>query len=54
MPDAGRDLYSGFIRLHIMIMLVALVSTKLPILLGRDVWIFHGPRYFRWPARSSS
>src|ERR1700686_5524181 len=25
----------------IIIMIVALVSTKLPILLGRDVWIFH-------------
>jgi putative oxidoreductase len=25
----------------IIIMIVALISTKLPILLGRDVWIFH-------------
>lgn len=25
----------------IVIMVVALISTKLPILLGRDVWIFH-------------
>jgi putative oxidoreductase len=25
----------------IIIMVVALISTKLPILLGRDVWIFH-------------
>jgi putative oxidoreductase len=35
----------------IVIMLVALVSTKLPILLGQDVWIFHVPvmsRYGFW------
>jgi hypothetical protein len=25
----------------IIIMIVALISTKLPILLGHDVWIFH-------------
>jgi putative oxidoreductase len=37
----------------IIIMLVAIVSTKLPILLGHDVWIFHIsklPRYGFWSA----
>jgi putative oxidoreductase len=37
----------------IVIMLVALVSTKLPILLGHDVWMFHLPqmsRYGFWSA----
>jgi putative oxidoreductase len=29
-------------------MLVALVSTKLPILLGRDVWMFHLPQMSRY------
>ncbi len=35
----------------IIIMLVAIVSTKVPILLGHDYWIFHGsklPRYGLW------
>jgi putative oxidoreductase len=32
----------------IAIMLVALVSTKLPILLGHDVWIFHVPAMSRY------
>jgi uncharacterized membrane protein YphA (DoxX/SURF4 family) len=35
----------------IAIMLVAIVSTKLPILLGQDLWIFHVPpmsRYGFW------
>jgi putative oxidoreductase len=35
----------------IVVMLVALVSTKLPIMLGHDVWIFHAPagaRYGFW------
>ncbi|MFI4868386.1 MAG: DoxX family protein [Steroidobacterales bacterium] len=37
----------------IIIMLVAIVSTKLPILLGHDIWIFHVaklPRYGFWSA----
>lgn len=37
----------------IVIMFVAIVSTKLPILLGHDVWIFHVskmPRYGFWSA----
>lgn len=37
----------------IIIMLVAIASTKLPILLGHDVWIFHVsklPRYGFWSA----
>jgi putative oxidoreductase len=37
----------------IIIMLVAIVSTKLPIVLGHDVWIFHVsklPRYGFWSA----
>ncbi len=35
----------------IIIMIVALVSTKLPLMLGHDVWIFHvpaGARYGFW------
>jgi putative oxidoreductase len=35
----------------IVIMIVAIVSTKLPILLGQDLWIFHVPpmsRYGFW------
>ncbi len=32
----------------IIIMLVALVSTKLPMLLGRDVWIFNVPQMSRY------
>jgi uncharacterized membrane protein YphA (DoxX/SURF4 family) len=35
----------------IVVMLVAIVSTKVPILLGRDFWIFHVqqlPRYGFW------
>ncbi len=35
----------------IIVMIVALVSTKLPLILGHDVWIFHlsaGPRYGFW------
>ncbi len=32
----------------ILIMLVAIVSTKLPILLGHDVWIFHVPKLARY------
>jgi putative oxidoreductase len=37
----------------IIIMIVAIVSTKLPILLGQDFWIFHLPklpRYGFWSA----
>lgn len=37
----------------ILIMLVAILSTKVPILLGHDVWIFHVsklPRYGFWSA----
>ncbi|MGH8137818.1 MAG: DoxX family protein [Steroidobacteraceae bacterium] len=37
----------------IVIMIVALLSTKLPILLGQDVWMFHVqtlPRYGFWSA----
>src|ERR1700730_16070501 len=36
----------------IVIMLVAIVSTKVPILLGHDFWIFHVPKlphYGFWP-----
>lgn len=32
----------------IVIMIVAIVSTKIPILLGRDVWIFHLPKLARY------
>jgi putative oxidoreductase len=32
----------------IIIMVVALISTKLPILLGEDVWIFHLPKLARY------
>ncbi len=35
----------------IVIMIVAIVSTKIPILLGHDFWIFHVqklPRYGSW------
>lgn len=32
----------------IVIMIAALVSTKLPILLGKDVWIFHLPKLARY------
>jgi putative oxidoreductase len=32
----------------IIIMIVAIVSTKLPILLGQDVWIFHLPKLARY------
>ncbi|QAU25329.1 DoxX family protein [Dyella sp. M7H15-1] len=35
----------------IIVMIVALVSTKLPLMLGHDVWIFHAPaeaRYGFW------
>jgi uncharacterized membrane protein YphA (DoxX/SURF4 family) len=32
----------------IVIMLVALVSTKLPIFLGHDVWLFHVPQMSRY------
>jgi len=37
----------------IIIMIVALISTKLPILVGHDVWLFHLqnlPRYGFWSA----
>jgi uncharacterized membrane protein YphA (DoxX/SURF4 family) len=36
----------------IIIMIVAIVSTKVPVLLGHDFWIFHLPklpRYGFWP-----
>jgi putative oxidoreductase len=36
----------------IIIMIVAIISTKVPILLGRDFWIFHLPKlphYGFWP-----
>lgn len=32
----------------IVIMIVAIVSTKVPILLGHDVWIFHVPKVARY------
>jgi putative oxidoreductase len=32
----------------IIIMIVAIVSTKVPILLGHDVWIFHSPKLVRY------
>jgi len=32
----------------IVIMIVAIVSTKVPILLGRDFWIFHLPKLARY------
>jgi putative oxidoreductase len=32
----------------IIIMIVAIVSTKLPILLGQDFWIFHLPKFSRY------
>lgn len=32
----------------IIIMIVAIVSTKIPILLGHDVWIFHAPKVARY------
>jgi putative oxidoreductase len=32
----------------IVIMIVAIVSTKLPILLGHDFWIFHAPKLPRY------
>lgn len=32
----------------IVVMLVALASTKLPILLGHDVWLFHAPQMARY------
>lgn len=32
----------------IVIMIVAIVSTKIPILLGSDFWIFHLPKFARY------
>jgi putative oxidoreductase len=32
----------------IIIMIVAIVSTKIPILLGHDLWIFHVPKLSRY------
>jgi uncharacterized membrane protein YphA (DoxX/SURF4 family) len=32
----------------IIIMIVAIVSTKVPILLGQDFWIFHLPKFARY------
>lgn len=32
----------------IVIMIVAIVSTKIPILLGHDFWIFHAPKIARY------
>ena len=32
----------------IIVMIVAIVSTKIPILLGHDVWIFHLPKIARY------
>jgi len=32
----------------IFIMIVAIVSTKVPILLGHDFWIFHMPKFSRY------
>jgi uncharacterized membrane protein YphA (DoxX/SURF4 family) len=32
----------------IIIMVVAIISTKVPILLGRDFWIFHVPKLPRY------
>ena len=32
----------------IVIMIVAIISTKLPILVGHDVWIFHLPKFDRY------
>jgi putative oxidoreductase len=37
----------------IIIMIVAIVSTKVPILLGHDVWIFHSPKLVRYGFWSS-
>ena len=37
----------------IIVMVAAIISTKIPILLGRDFWIFHvtkRPRYGSWSA----
>jgi putative oxidoreductase len=36
----------------IMIMLVGIVSTKVPIWLGHDFWIFHVPKLARYGSRS--
>lgn len=36
----------------IVIMIVAIVSTKVPILLGQDFWIFHVPKLARYGAWS--
>lgn len=32
----------------IVVMIIAIVSTKIPILLGHDFWIFHTPKIFRY------
>lgn len=32
----------------IIVMIVAIVSTKIPILLGHDLWIFHLPKFARY------
>jgi uncharacterized membrane protein YphA (DoxX/SURF4 family) len=32
----------------IVIMIVAIVSTKVPVLLGHDFWIFHLPKFARY------
>jgi putative oxidoreductase len=32
----------------IIIMIVAILSTKIPILLGHDLWIFHAPKIARY------
>ena len=32
----------------LIIMIVAIVSTKIPILLGHDIWIFHVPKLSRY------
>jgi putative oxidoreductase len=36
----------------IIIMIVSIISTKVPILLGHDVWIFHLPKMPRYGLRS--
>ncbi len=32
----------------IIIMIVAIISTKIPILLGHDLWLFHAPKLARY------
>ena len=41
--ESGWTILVRFLVGLIVIMIVALISTKLPILLGHDVWMFHPP-----------